>query len=109
MRYNEPAPGCVDIISVREPKNRTLDTSNNPVRQGWSKSESIICERSRANSPELDEVLRRNGYAIPGFAKPGYRVTSLEVLRVLAMKPPKDDVGVGENFHHYRFQSSSRV
>jgi hypothetical protein len=41
-------------------------------------------------------------------AEPHYPVTGPTVLRVGAMKPTKDDVGVGENVH-YRFQSSSRV
>ena len=42
MRHDEPAPFWVDIISVRKPKNRTLDAGNNSVRLRRSESESII-------------------------------------------------------------------
>jgi len=105
---DEPAPFWIDIIRVRQSKNRIFDASNNPVCLGRSEPESVIFHWPRGNSPQLDEILRANKDTIALFAKPRYRITGLAILRMRAMKPAKNDVGVGQNVH-YRFQSSSRV
>ena len=103
MRHNESAPLRIDIIRIRQSENRTLDASNNPVCLDRSEPESVIFDRPRGNSPELDEILRGNANAVSFLAEPRYRVTGLAVLRVSAMNPTKDDVGIRENVH-YRFQ-----
>jgi hypothetical protein len=108
MRHNEPAPLPIDVIGVRQSENRTFDSSNNPVSLSRIEPKSTILDRPGGNSPQLDEILRGNADPISFSAEPRYGITSLAVLRVCAMKPAKDDVGVGENVH-YRFQSSSRV
>ena len=105
---DEPAPFWIDIIRVRQSKNRIFDARNNPVCLGRSEPESVIFHWPRGNSPQLDEILRANKDTIALFAKPRYRITGLAILRMRAMKPAKNDVGVGQNVR-YRFQSSSRV
>jgi hypothetical protein len=108
MCDNESAPLWIDVIRVRESRNRTFDTSDNSVSLRRTEPESIIFDRPGGNSPQLDEVLRGNADAVSFFTEPRYRITCLAVLRVCAIEPTKDDVGVSENVH-YRFQSSSRV
>jgi len=106
VRHNEPTPFRIDIVGVRQSKNGAL--CNNSVGLGGGEPKSVILDRPRGNSPKLDEVLRGNADAVSIFAEPRYRITSLAVLRMGALKPQQDDVGIGED-GHYRFQSSSRV
>jgi hypothetical protein len=83
--HDESAPLQVDIIGVRQSKNRAFDASNNPVCLGGSEPESVILDGPRTNSPQLDEVLRGNTDAISFIAEPRYRVTGQAVLSVGAM------------------------
>jgi len=99
VRHNESAPFRIDIVRIRQSKNGAFDTSNNSVGLRRGEPESVILDRPRANSPELDEVLRRDADAVSFSGELRYRITGLAVLGMGAMQPPKDDVGIGENVH----------
>jgi len=108
MRHNEPAPFRIDIVSVGKSKNGTFDASNNSIGLGRGEPEPVVLDRPRGNSPKLDQVLGGNADAVSIFAEPRYRIARLAMLGMGALKPTKDDVGIGEDVH-YRFQSSSRA
>ena len=94
-----------EIVRV---EGENFNASDDSIRLGGRKAEPVSRVWPRADSPSFYQVLRRDHDAIAIPAQPRYGVASLAVLRVSAMKPTQDHVGVGENVH-YRFQSSSRV
>jgi len=68
--HDESSPFRIDIVSVRQSKNGTFDAGNNPVGLSRGEPESVILDRPRANSPELDEVLRGNADPVSFLAEP---------------------------------------
>ena len=66
---NEAAPFRIDGIGIRESENRRLDEGQHSLGLGWSEAEPVVLDRSRADRPELDEVLRCDGKAIPVLAE----------------------------------------
>jgi hypothetical protein len=105
---NEAAPFRIDGIRIWEPENRRFDAGQHSLGLAWGKAKPVVLDRSRADRPELDEVLRCHTKAIPVLADLGYSFASLTMLWICAVKPAKENVGIGQDVH-YRFQSSSRV
>jgi len=105
---NQAAPLHIDGIGIRKPDNRGLDEGKHSPGLAWSEAEPIGVNGPGTDRPELDEVLRCDTQPIAVPAELVYGVAGLTMLRICAVKPTKENVGIGQDLH-YRFQSSSRL
>jgi hypothetical protein len=64
---NEATPFRIDGIRIREPENGRLDAGEHSLGLAWGEAKPVVRDRSRADRPKLNEVLRCDTKAIPSL------------------------------------------
>ena len=69
-------------------------------RLGRSESESVILDGLVQTAQSSIRFCKATQIAVSFLTEPRYRIAGLPVLGMGTMKPPKNDVGIGENVHY---------